>query len=307
MFDRTVAETSAATSLGRFGRFMCSLLAALCLALLATLPALAQTAQPRTVNFLSADGKTNLVGYLFAPAGRPKTAPAVVLMHGRGGVYSPRAKGNYSSVTMNQQIRDWAQLWSAQGYWALVVDSFGPRGVPGGFSAAADRSRPTTLNDVTVRPLDAYGALRYLRSSPRVRGDRIGIEGWSDGGSAVLATMSAQILPASEAGKGFRAALAFYPACGLQGRIKMPYVPYGPVRIFMGTRDEGAATTACQKLAAASKAAGGDIAVSVFEDEPHGLDDSGRPRQAVSASAANAASAEARRQAMALFTAVLGR
>jgi len=233
MFDRTVAETSAATSLGRLGRFMCSLLAALCLALLATLPALAQTAQPRTVNFLSADGKTNLVGYLFAPAGRPKTAPAVVLMHGRGGVYSPRAKGNYSSVTMNQQIRDWAQLWSAQGYWALVVDSFGPRGVPGGFSAAADRSRPTTLNDVTVRPLDAYGALRYLRSSPRVRGDRIGIEGWSDGGSAVLATMSAQILPASEAGKGFRAALAFYPACGLQGRIKMPYVPYGPVRIFM--------------------------------------------------------------------------
>ena len=73
MFDRTVAETSAATSLGRLGRFMCSLLAALCLALLATLPALAQTAQPRTVNFLSADGKTNLVGYLFAPAGRPKT------------------------------------------------------------------------------------------------------------------------------------------------------------------------------------------------------------------------------------------
>ena len=45
--------------------------------------AMAQSSQPRTVTFPSADGKTMLTGYLFAPAGRPKTAPAVVLLRVR--------------------------------------------------------------------------------------------------------------------------------------------------------------------------------------------------------------------------------
>lgn len=304
MFDRAIAGASPDSRYVRPARLLFGVVAALFMALPATLPALAQTAQPRTVNFLSADGKTNLVGYLFAPTGRPKTAPAVVLMHGRNGVYSAFAKGKYSSVTINKQIRDWAQLWSAQGYWALVVDSFGPRGVPGGFSAAADRSRPAALSDVTVRPLDAYGALRFLRASPRVRADRIGIEGWSGGGSAVLVAMSPRFLPPGDAGKGFRAGLVFYPACSLLTHGKTPYLPYAPVRIFMGTHDDDAATGACQKLATASKAAGGDIAVSVFEDEARGLDDLNRQHQATPAAVA---ASESRRQATALFTAVLGR
>jgi carboxymethylenebutenolidase len=304
MFDRAIAGASPAFRYRRPARLLLGVFATVCLALLVILPALAQTAQPRTVNFLSADGKTDLIGYLFAPTGRPKTAPAVVLMHGRSGVYSALAKGKYSSVTINKQIRDWAQLWSAQGYWALVVDSFGPRGMPGGFSATADRSRPAALSDVTVRPLDAYGALRYLRASSRVRGDRIGIEGWSGGGSTVLAAMSPQFLPAGDAGKGFRAGLAFYPACGLLGHGKTPYLPYAPVRIFMSTRDQDAAAGTCQKLVAASKAAGGDIAISMFEDEAHGLEDPNRQHQATPAAMA---AAESRRQATALFTAVLGR
>ena len=91
-------------------------------------PAIAQTSQPRTVTFPSADSKTTLVGYLFAPAGRPKTAPAIVLMPGRSGAYSSLAKGNYSAVTIEKRLRLWAETWSAQGYWALIVDSFGQIG-----------------------------------------------------------------------------------------------------------------------------------------------------------------------------------
>ena len=46
------------------------------------------------VTFPSADGATMLVGYLFRPQG-PHAAkmPAVVMMHGRAGVYSAAAEG----------------------------------------------------------------------------------------------------------------------------------------------------------------------------------------------------------------------
>jgi dienelactone hydrolase len=279
-------------------------LALLALLLLTTM-AMAQTSQPRTVQFPSADGKTMLIGYLFAPQGKPKIAPAVVLMHGRSGAYSSLAKGDYSSVTLSKRIRSWAELWSAQGYWALVVDSFGPRGYPAGFAAGTDSTRPQTVNEVMVRPLDAYGALRYLRTSPRVKADRIALQGWSNGGSAALASMAkgAPEIAEVEGGRGFRVALALYPGCGLQGHFASGYAPYAPVHIFIGTRDEEVSTTACEKLATATKAAGGDLAITVFEGATHDFDDVSRERQDVPANLV--AAAETRRQAVALLAAQL--
>jgi len=270
--------------------------------------AVAQTSQPRTVSFPSADGKTMLVGYLFAPAGRPKTAPAVVLLPGRTGAYSSLAKGNYSAVTIEKRLRLWAETWSAQGYWALIVDSFGPRGYPAGFAAGTDTTRPAAVNEVTVRPLDAYGALRYLRTSSRIKPDRIALQGWSNGGSAVLASMSAEDLKllTGDHARGFRAAVALYPGCGLQGHFKGDdYVPYAPVRVFIGTRDEEVSLAACQKFTTASKEEGGDITMTVFEGATHDFDDPGRERQG---SAANvAASTETHKQAIAFLAAALGR
>jgi len=298
----------AARTAGRGGAFGVRLLviaACLLAALLSSAPAWAQSSQPRTVNFPSADGKTNLVGYLFAPAGRPKAAPAVVLMHGRSGAYSSLARGDYSAVTIEKRIRNWAEIWAAQGYWALVVDSFGPRGYPAGFPAGTDSSRPAAVNEITMRPLDAYGALRYLRTSARVKPDRIALFGWSNGGSATLASMAHETLDIEEAkaGKGFRSAIALYPGCGLQGHFKDGYAPYAPVHIFIGTRDDEVSTTACEKLTAATKAAGGDLALTIFEGATHDFDDPGRERQQVSANAA--AAAETRKQAIALFASAL--
>lgn len=261
--------------------------------------AFAQSSQPRTVNFPSADGKTTLTGYLFAPAGKPKTAPAVVLMHGRTGAYSPLAKGNYSAVTINKSIRGWAELWAGQGYWALVVDSFGPRGYPGGM--AANNGQKISIDEVGVRPLDAYGALRYLRSSPRIKGDRIALQGWSNGASATIASMSSKGLEIAEpeAGRGFRAAVALYPGCGLQGVFKDGYLPNAPVRLFVGGRDEEVSPSVCQKFVAASKAQGGDIAITVLEGATHDFDDPTRGH--ADAAANSAATVETRKQAVAFF------
>src|SRR6266702_170680 len=77
-----------------------------------------------------------------------------------------------------------------RGYVAIMVDGFGPRGYPQGFPRFSYESRPAELNEVTIRPLDAYGALAYLRTRSDVLPDRIALQGWSNGGSAALSTMS---------------------------------------------------------------------------------------------------------------------
>ena len=140
------------------------------------------------VSFPSADGKTALTAYVFAPPKRGAAVPAVVMMHGRGGVYSSAAKGRYDASTISRRHRMWGALWAANGYVAVLVDSFGPRGYAGGFPRFSYNTRPDAVNEVSVRPLDAYGALTWLRARKDIAGDRVGLQGWSNGGSAALAS-----------------------------------------------------------------------------------------------------------------------
>jgi len=242
---------------------------------------------PERVTFRSGDGKTVLVGYLFKSSPMPaRRAPAVVMMHGRAGAYSSGAEGVYDASTLSRRHRMWGELWAESGYIALLVDGFGPRGYPRGFPRFSYHRRPPELNEVTVRPLDAYGALAYLRSRRDVRPDRIGLQGWSNGGSAALAAMSADTRAIRPPATGFRAALVFYPACGLKGRFADGYRPYAPVRIFHGTDDEEVSPRLCGGLVEKSRALGGDIAIRFYEGATHGFDDPGRKRQRIRANAA---------------------
>ena len=122
------------------------------------------------VTFSSADNTTMLVAYLFRPQGpHPTRMPAVVMMHGRAGAYSEAADGEYDERTLSRRHQEWGHFWAEQGYLAVLVDGFGPRGYPHGFPKGSYQNRPESLNEVTVRPLDAYGALVWLRR----RGDVI--------------------------------------------------------------------------------------------------------------------------------------
>jgi len=57
----------------------------------------------------------NVTGHLFLPPGSEKV-PAVLLMHGSGGIYSA-------------MLGYWPEQFNAAGFAVLSVDSFGPRGV----------------------------------------------------------------------------------------------------------------------------------------------------------------------------------
>jgi dienelactone hydrolase len=241
---------------------------------------------PERVQFGSADGKTTLVGYVFKPTVQPGArVPAVVMMHGRAGPYSSLAKGVYDATTLSQRHQFWGRLWVAQGYIAVLVDGFGPRGYPQGFGRHTYATRPAELDEVGVRPLDAYGALAYLRARPDVLTDRIGLHGWSNGGSATLASMApdAPGLARHTPDAGFRAALAFYPACGLKDHFAATdYRSYAPLRIFVGTADEEISPAVCRELL---MHAGGDVQIHFYKGATHDFDDPGRKRRGIPANA----------------------
>ncbi len=241
---------------------------------------------PERVTFHSVDeAQTELVGYLYTPTGLEGPAPAVVLMHGRAGAYSSLANGVYTAETLTMRHRFWARYWAERGYYAIIVDGFGPRGYPGGFGRGSYSQRPAEVNEVTVRPLDAYGALKYLRTLPGVDDDRIGLMGWSNGGSATLATM-ADDKPGDMRRLGFRAGIAMYPACGLHNRFaRTGYNSYAPVRVFMGTDDEEVSHDRCRDLIRTAGARGHDVEFVSYRGATHSFDDPGRRRQSVVANA----------------------
>jgi dienelactone hydrolase len=263
-----------------------------------------QGALPVSVQFPSADGSTTLTGFVYTPKHmRAERAPAVVMMHGRAGPYSTNVKngGPYNASTLSKRHKMWGESWSALGYVAVLVDSFGPRGYPSGFGRHTYNDRPDAVNEVTVRPLDAYGALTYLRSRSDVAPDRIGLQGWSNGGSAALAAMA---VDAQRLGNptGFRAALVFYAGCGLHGHFDAEgYRPYATVLVFHGTADEETSPRLCQELVDRSRRLRGDITLKLYPGASHSFDDPGRQK----VSANRAATADARANAEALFERVL--
>jgi len=252
-----------------------AMLAHLCL--LGAASAWAQTV-PETVHFMSRDGVTQLTGYLYRPAGEAPD-PALVMLHGRAGPYSSLKRGVHRSDNLTLRHRMWGEFWADHGYVALHVDSYGPRGFGDGFPRHSYAARPAAVGEQTVRPLDAYGALDYLRSRSDVRADRIGVQGWSNGGMAVLAAMAPHppgYLPEKEA--GFRAALALYPGCTVQLK-QGDYRPYAPLLLLAASEDNEVLPQNCARLADAVRARGGNMDFILYEGAQHSFDDPGKTKQ----------------------------
>lgn len=243
----------------------------------------------RTVHFPSADGRTTLVGYLFVPAG-PGPFPAVVMLHGRAGAYSARVSAGCSWVgeghdspcnaaTQSARARAWGEFWAAQGVMALHVDSFGPRGVAHGFGRFTHEApEREAVNERSVRPLDAAGALAWLRHRADVRPQAVALQGWSNGASTVLNTVAAQ-----GGVPGFAFALAFYPGCGTNAVTRRPYAASTRLDVFLGSDDEEVSPVTCRELLDGAAAGAGQVQVHWNEGATHDFDDPGSARQSVAA------------------------
>jgi dienelactone hydrolase len=115
--------------------------------------------------------ETTVSGEFYLPPKASGPVPAMVLKEGSGGLEGPSGAN----------IRKWAATFTSWGIAALVVDSFGPRGVTSTF---ADQSKVSTWADVA----DALSALKVLSADPRIDKTRIGVIGWSRGGRVAYET-----------------------------------------------------------------------------------------------------------------------
>jgi carboxymethylenebutenolidase len=266
-------------------------------------------ATPRTEHFPSADGRTELVGYLFVPDG-PGPHPAIVLLHGRGGPYSanvdagctlvaPDHASPCNATTLSRRHEMWGEYWAAHGHVALLVDSFGPRGRAHGYGRFThDDPDRDAVNERTVRPLDAEGALAWLAARPDVRADRVMLQGWSNGASTALNVMTRQAAgDAADKPHRFRAALVFYPGCGPKALLSRDVRVDAPVWVFLGAADEEVSPTVCAEVLA--RASGGPVSVTTYPGATHDFDDPGKARQS------DAANRDAKADAMARAAALL--
>jgi dienelactone hydrolase len=114
---------------------------------------------------------TTVTGELYLPTKASAPLPALVLMHGSGGLEGPTGTN----------IRKWAGTFAGWGTAALVVDSFGPRGIK---ETGSNQEQLSGWAD----DADALAALKVLAADPRIDKNRIGIVGWSRGGTAALNT-----------------------------------------------------------------------------------------------------------------------
>jgi len=195
-----------------------------------------------------------LAGLLSRPAGAG-TFPALVLLHGCGGMYG-------KSGRLSARQRAWDDALRREGFVTLHVDSFTPR----------DVSEVCTVKDRQVsvwndRRPDAYAALSFLRSLPFVRPNAVAVMGWSMGGLTVLAAMErGEGSPV----RGFFAGVALYPGCRLAQRGEPR--PSGPLLMLLGEADDWTPPERCGPVVADARGRGETVEVESYPGAFHGFD-----------------------------------
>ena len=98
-----------------------------------------------------------------------------------------------------------------------------------------------------ARRLDALGAIDYLAERPDVDPKRIGLIGWSNGGSTVLSATNLRHHDVAAAVNKAAFAIAFYPGCDAD--LKRGYEPAVPLLMLVGEADDWTPAKPCLALA----------------------------------------------------------
>ncbi len=202
------------------------------------------------------DGQpVTIAGELRIPKAGTGKLPAVVLLHGSGGI------GGSGSM-----IDEWSSELNRLGNATFTIDSFAPRGI---ISTAVDQTQLGRLNMV----VDAYRALDLLAKHPRIDPNRIAVMGFSRGGqSALYSAMNrlyATLGPSNNL--RFAAHIAFYPDCTTT-YLRDNDVSDKPVRILHGASDNYNPVAACRAYIERLTAAHRDVKLIEYPDAFHVFD-----------------------------------
>jgi dienelactone hydrolase len=192
-------------------------------------------------------------GTLGLPAGGHAPYPAMVLAHGSGGI-EPK------------DWERWVPLLNKLGVATFVVDSYTPRGIT---RTVDDQGQL----DQSSNDADALFALQLLAADPRIDPARIGVMGFSRGGSVALETAVDRFRRGViKNNVKFAAHIAFYPGCGLRYWRSPSPLTGAPIMMALGELDNYTPARPCLAFAEAMKAAGQDVEVHVYAGAQHDFD-----------------------------------
>ena len=190
-------------------------------------------------------------GYLSLPRSAVLPAPAMVLVHGSGGLGAREAR--------------YVDEYNKLGIVTLVVAPFEVRGVK---MTMDDQS----LIGAAEMNSDAIGALRLLQNDKRIDPRRIGIQGGSKGGNVALSlafdgSFQARNLPRS---MRFALHIPIYPGCSTQQRN--PKTTGKPILLLAGDLDDYTNALQCRAYAASIKRMGGVVEFVSYLNAYHDFD-----------------------------------
>lgn len=204
--------------------------------------------QPTDMAPITIDGK------LFMPASGQRSSagnlPLVMIVPGSLGV-APSHLAHAETLTR-------------AGFATFVLDSFGARGVT---STVANQ----TQFSFAASAYDVLAAWKVLAGLPGIDASRIGAQGHSRGGSAVLTAATRRFADAVVGpGSALNGVLAGYPWSGHQ--FCDPGVGRTTVRVLMGDADEWCSPMQVQGHCQAIRLSGGDVTMRLIAGAHHSFD-----------------------------------
>jgi len=207
-----------------------------------------------TQQFLTGDmsGKpTILAGELRIPRPGTDKLPAVILIHGSGGLGATHDR--------------WVAELNNAGLATFVVDSFSGRGIT---NTIDDQSQLATL----AMMVDAYRALATLAQHPRIDTSRIAVMGFSKGAVAAVYSSNERFAKIyGPQGIQFAAHIGLYTPCNVTLKDD-DKVAGKPIRLFHGIADDWVSIEPCRSYAARIKSSGADVVLTEYPGAYHAFD-----------------------------------
>ena len=204
--------------------------------------------------------KSVIAGVLTLPASDAAGAshakiPAMVVVHGSSGV--------------GPNDWDWAKRLNDMGVAAFVIDNFTGRGVK---ETATDQSRLSPA----AYAAGALAALRLLATHPAIDPRRIGVIGFSRGGSAAINTALEPVRRAViDDDLRFTAHVALYPGCAVP--FVSAHLDGSPMLMLLGGKDDYTPASFCLAYADKLRANGASLQVMVYPNANHAFDSKTAP------------------------------
>jgi dienelactone hydrolase len=196
---------------------------------------------------------TTGIGTLFLPEGASTESPvpAMVVVHGSGGIQPGREM-------------EYGALLAENGYAALVIDYYTPRGATDDVSYMIRVLSVTEFDAVT----DAYNGLRLLQTHPAIDPGRIGVMGFSYGGMATRIAMDQRVADSLLGGNPpFAAHIDYYGPCFQN--FRSPAATGAPLLTLRGTEDASNELPACRRREAELRELGASVEAHVYEGVGH--------------------------------------